>query len=248
MQGRTLHFRHEPFTVSICSNVPGYTEPDHFTSTGDVQTFTDEFVRKLLTIQAKRESILTEKYQLDIEELQSKLQESQKKLGIYEAEDQNTAGDGREEEEEEEDLATTGIKRKRKNKSKGKSKRPFLDMEADISDDDDSEDDEDSNDCDEIVGLINDDEMEGNNDSFYRAIDNERPGTSSAAQPPENVVLSAEERQVKEKRLKKVKTCLSMLMTYIGQLTILGFNSQKYDVPVIRHYLVSSLIKQDGTP
>ena len=37
-------------------------------------------------------------------------------------------------------------------------------------------------------------------------------------------------------------------MTYIGQLTILGFNSQKYDVPLIRHYLAWSLIKQDGTP
>ena len=94
-QGCTLHFRHEPATVSICSNVPGYTQPDHIASTGDGQTFIDEFVRKLLTIQAKREIILTEKYPSYIEELGKKLEENQKKLRIDEKEDQNTEVIGR---------------------------------------------------------------------------------------------------------------------------------------------------------
>ena len=103
----------------------------------------------------------------------------------------------------------SGERRKRKKKRQGRSKRPFLVIEAGISDDD-SEDDEDSDDCDEIEGLINDDDMEErDNASFYRAFDNERPRPSSATQPPENVVLSAEDRQVEEKRLKKVKACLS---------------------------------------
>ena len=54
--------------------------------------------------------------------------------------------------------------------------------------------------------------------------------------------------QVEIKEIFKGKACLSKLVTYIGQLTLLGFNSQKYDVPLIRHYLASSLIKQDSTP
>ena len=220
-QGRTLHFRHEAATVSICSNVPGYTNPDHFASTGDVRTFIDTFVRKLLTIQAKRESILTEKYQSYIEELETKQSEICHKLGIEEEQQEEEEQEKGQEEEEEEDTRTeseiqrdnevckelleelvcnssssgdeanekkevivvSGEKRKRKNKRQGRSKPPFLVMEADISDDD-SEDDEDSDDCDEIEGLINDDDMEGDNVSFYRAFDNERPGLSSVTQPP----------------------------------------------------------------
>ena len=255
-----------------------------FASTGNIQTFIDTFIRKLLTIQAKREDILTETYQSYIAELETKLSEICQKLGIEEEEEEQEEEqeEGPEEEEEvdtrteseiqrdneickelledlacsssrsedeanvEEVIVASGERRKRKNKRQGRSKQPFLVMEADISNDD-SEDDEDSDDCDEIEGLINDDDMdEGDDASFYRAFDNERPGPSSATQPPETVVLSAEDRQ-EEKRLKNVKACLSKL-TYIGQLTILGFNSQKYDVPLIRHYLVLSLIKQDSTP
>ena len=37
-------------------------------------------------------------------------------------------------------------------------------------------------------------------------------------------------------------------MTYISQTTVLGFNSQKYDVPLIRKYLPASLIKAGCVP
>ena len=61
-------------------------------------------------------------------------------------------------------------------------------------------------------------------------------------------LMTEEEREVEGKRLKKIKSTLANLRTYIGQLTVLGFNSQKYDVPLIRQYLPSSLMKQDGAP
>ena len=54
LQGRTLHFKHVPATVSICSNVPGHTDPVHVRSHGEPQQLVDEFVQKLLRIQAVR--------------------------------------------------------------------------------------------------------------------------------------------------------------------------------------------------
>ena len=48
--------------------------------------------------------------------------------------------------------------------------------------------------------------------------------------------------------LKKSEICLKSFYRYIEQHTILGFNSQKYDLPVIIPYLQSSLIKLDHKP
>ena len=55
LQGRTLHFKHVPATVSICSNVPGHTNPVHIRSHGEPQQLVDEFVQELMRIQAARE-------------------------------------------------------------------------------------------------------------------------------------------------------------------------------------------------
>ena len=51
-----------------------------------------------------------------------------------------------------------------------------------------------------------------------------------------------------EKRLKKYKSLLSSLLSYCDQLVIIGFNSQKYDLPLIKSYLVSSLRRFDTLP
>ena len=44
LQGRTLHFKHVPATVSICSNVPGHTQPLHLRSYDNSQQLVDDFV------------------------------------------------------------------------------------------------------------------------------------------------------------------------------------------------------------
>ena len=55
-----------------------------------------------------------------------------------------------------------------------------------------------------------------------------------------NIKLNAEK--------KKYKTLYNSLMKYCNQLIIIGFNSQKYDIPLIRKYLPSSLKRLDTTP
>ena len=157
-----------------------------------------------------------------------------------------------EEEEEEEENVQTGQKRKRKRKYNWVSKRSFLDNEAEVSGSDDSDDNEEEDESDD-QGLIIDDssDVEENNASYYRALDNaimvdsSQPDPSTAPQPspPSSSVLTDEEYEVETKRLKKIKAFLSKLTTYIGQIMILGFNSQKYDIPLIRPYLPSSIIK-----
>ena len=47
---------------------------------------------------------------------------------------------------------------------------------------------------------------------------------------------------------KKVKAFESKLKSYIVQISVVGFNSQKYDIPLIRPYLPSSIAEHDCTP
>ena len=51
-----------------------------------------------------------------------------------------------------------------------------------------------------------------------------------------------------EKLLKKYKRLLRKFFKYCDQLIVIGFNSQGYDIPLIRKYLPSSLAKLDKLP
>lgn len=50
------------------------------------------------------------------------------------------------------------------------------------------------------------------------------------------------------KRHNKLKSLHASLLKYCDQLPILGFNSQKYDIPLIRRFLPSSLARLDTIP
>ena len=60
LQGRTMHSKHVPATVSICANILTYTDPIHLRSHGCTQQLVDDFVQELLKIQATREWLMTE--------------------------------------------------------------------------------------------------------------------------------------------------------------------------------------------
>ena len=125
-----------------------------------------------------------------------------------------------------------------------------------LSDDDDDEDS--MNDDIDIEGLIdNNEEVQENDPSFYRAVDIQQNNLLPVATPPHiesatpTSVNSQEiERQqaAQLKRYKKDKAILNKLMTHTKQCVVLGFNSQKYDIPLIQNYLASSLIRLDSIP
>ena len=91
--------------------------------------------------------------------------------------------------------------------------------------------------------------------TYYRAFDNltgsdheTRETSHQAAATPNEHQLSPSEIRVMERLLIKTEKCFKNLNRYIEQHTVLGFNSQKYDLPLIRPYLPSSLIKLGHTP
>ena len=99
--------------------------------------------------------------------------------------------------------------------------------------------------------MINDDGDEEENDiHFYHLFDRHHRNTEEEGEPSplieSNVEMSPEEQTRTEKWLKKFERALKRLNKYINQHTVLGFNSQKYDVPLIRPYLPSSLMKKEG--
>ena len=229
LQARTLHFNHVPATVSMCSNVPGHTDPVHICSHGEPQQLVDKFVQELLRIQAVRGRLMSNRYQPIIDALNLKQLESKKKLDEEDREEEGQRQGG-EEEEDEEEVQMVGTKRKRKVSRKKQNqvsrKRTFLDDEAQLSGEDDDDDDSDSDGSD-VEGLIDDSsDVEENNTSFYRAVDNNvsdsQPGSSTAVQTPPlstATLLTFEQEEVERKRLKKIKAFLSKLLTYIDQIS-----------------------------
>ena len=171
--------------------------------------------------------------------------------------------EGSGEEEEENQVQIVGTKRKRrvsrKEKRQVSRKRTFLDDEAQLSGEEEEDDDDSDSDGSIIEGLFDgSSDVEENNASFYRAVDNNvsdsQSGPSTVLQasppppPPTATVLTHEQEDVQRKGLKKIKAFPSKLLTCIDQITILGFNSQKYDIPLIRTYLPSSIIKHECIP
>ena len=246
LQGRTLHFKHVPATVSICSNIPGHTQPLHLRSYDNLQQLVDDFVIELLKIQATRARLMTAKHQPLIDALNERRMEVERRLGEEKAVVDESGSEGEEREEDEgdkEEVRSIGVKRKRKMSKKQVSKRSFLDDEAELTGSDEGDEEYDDDDGSDLESMIDDSsDVEENNASFYRDVDRNRSddnsqqaGPSTAPQQPTS--LTPEQEQVERQRLKKIKAFLSKLNTYIEQFTILGFNSQKYDIPLIRSYL-----------
>ena len=99
-QGRTFHFEHIPATVSICSSVPGHTEPHHIQSDGEPQDLVDRFVMKLHEVQESREQLLTAKYQPYLDKLLHKMADIMWMLGIDDSKDNGNTNKEEKEEEE----------------------------------------------------------------------------------------------------------------------------------------------------
>ena len=66
--------------------------------------------------------------------------------------------------------------------------------------------------------------------------------TAAAAKRDDNASSSS------AKLLNKLKQMRLKLEMYCDRLIVLGFNSQKYDIPLIENYLPSSLARLDAMP
>ena len=82
--GRQLHYEHVAATVSICSNIPGHSEPIHLVSDGDPQKLCDRFIEALLEQQKAKEELMLRKYKPHIDMLEKSIKDDENELGISE--------------------------------------------------------------------------------------------------------------------------------------------------------------------
>ena len=263
--GRKICYNHEPVSFSICSSVPGCHEPVHVASSGNPQELCDKFVEILLSQSKIASKCLREKYADAFKFLEAE-------IATLTAKKERASGAKPAQTEATNDAAATndvaasaGEKRKGASKSKKKSKKrcksSFIDEECEASSDEEGDEDDAEGDSD-IEGLIDDSEEVDDDPSLHRALDNEMDSAiDESITESEDIELSSDDdaggeeegeesglTKIEEKRLKRLKSALSSLAKYCDALIVLGFNGQKYDIPLIKKYLPISLDKLDALP
>ena len=99
---------------------------------------------------------------------------------------------------------------------------------------DDEKEEEIESETEEDRAFLDDEELEEEGPSFYRAFSMERPDQH------ERDSVNAKEK--KESPLKKLK---DRLEEYLKELPVIGFNSGKYDLNVVKEVLFPVLVKEE---
>ena len=107
-------------------------------------------------------------------------------------------------------------------------------------DSDDENEEEDDEETKEDRVFIDDDDLGEENDlSFYRRVDFQLPEQRSVALPAAPV-------QTTNRLLKKRKRLLTDLHRHLAELVVVGFNSGKYDLNVLKDILIPHLVHRSG--
>ena len=79
VHGRKMHYVHVPATFSVCSNIPGHTEPKHQASDGSPQKLVDTMVEIQLQHQKTASLIMQQKFHWVFDKLEEMLQSFEEK-------------------------------------------------------------------------------------------------------------------------------------------------------------------------
>ena len=132
----------------------------------------------------------------------------------------------------------------------------FLNDKADVAHDNDNTDEEDDEDEEsDLEGFLDDNDCSESNEEdeivTHQQLDNIHRNTEKIYSPsPPNKKRNKTEnaKEHLEKTLKRYKQLLSKLIMYCDQLVVFGFNSQRYDIPLIKDFLPGSMTKLDSLP
>ena len=234
----TWQSAHVPLSVSVCSNVPEYQEPKCFVSNGDPKEFIEEFIQYLVSISTKSSSLLQQQFAEVFEALNNAAvfnrgethedQLAQMLVNMQEGNEESGSGENESEQETGEDS---------EDESRG----------IDLMSSDDEDDEEEIESENEEDRAFLDDEVSGNDPSFYRRL---------------NVQLDTERRQERRQRREEIADCEDVLFgevrtsdnkvlnelaqklnAYLSELPVLGFNSGKYDLNAVKEFLFPYLIE-----
>ena len=74
LHGRDTHYIHIPISVSLCTNIPGYTEPVHIQSNGSPQILVEKMISLQLKHQERASSEMRKKFYWVFEKLNEKIE------------------------------------------------------------------------------------------------------------------------------------------------------------------------------
>ena len=213
--------------------MPEYQEPKCFVSSGDPKEFITEFIQYLVSISTKSSSLLREQYAPVFEVLNNAAVFSRGETNEDEqAQMLGDMQDGNEESGSEQETGEDSV-----DESRG----------IDLMASEDEEDEEEIESENEEDRAFLDDEVSGNDPSFYRRL---------------NVQLDTERRQEQRQRRDEIADCEEILFgeaqtsdskvlnelaqklnAYLSELPVLGFNSGKYDLNAVKEFLFPYLIE-----
>ncbi|KAK3741920.1 hypothetical protein QZH41_001681 [Actinostola sp. cb2023] len=213
---------HVPLSFSICSNVPGYQEPKCSITNGDSHELLKEFNNYLLKISE-------ESYRLLLNDFET----------IFTAIDEQI-GDPMETDGEDniQELAEllVNLQEGRESDERG--------VNVLESDDEDEEEIESENEEDRI--FLDDDSVTTETEpDFYRALDQEMEmldGGEIEREAAQGEVNKEQEKKKKPHPLVKLKMELE---AHLKELPVLGFNNGRYDLNVVKEFLLPYMVKYE---
>ena len=201
--------KHVPISVSVCSNVPNYSQPKCFVSNGNSTLLVKNMVDYLVDISKESYRLMKQEFDFLFQSIDEKLGETsttlyEEKHRVYEISD-----------EEGEDI-----------------------METDSEEELESETEEDRE------FLDDDEEVEEQGPSFYRALDRERERHSD--DDDDSVQREDSTQEHMKKKVNPLKKMREKLEDYLKELPVVGFNSGKYDLNAVKEFLFPVLLQNEN--
>lgn len=211
---------HQLLSISVASNVPGYEEPQCFV----VEEKGRQAALQTVTAFVEHlERIAEQAGKLEQQRFAPLLNRFEETWGVSYQPPSSAASVSEQEEQEEEIRESTVF---------------------DEASDDESEEEDDDEETEEDRAFIDDDDdedaLEEEDDlSFYRRVDLQFPERRSGALP-------AAPAQATNRLLKKRERLLTNLRRHLAELVVVGFNSGKYDLNVLKDILIPYLVHRSG--
>ena len=198
--------KHIPLSVSVCSNVPSYSQPKCFVSNGNSTQLVSDMVHFLIQISKESYRLMKDEFHSIFEAIDNK---SGKEKESSRTQSETSFGENNEEDEGEDLMDTDGEED---------------DMESETEED---------------RAFIDDERVEEEGPSFFRALEQERAEQSDVNQPRVNTP------EPEKKTVKPLKKLRDRLENYLKELPVLGFNSGKYDLNAVKEFLFPVLVKSE---
>ena len=223
---KKLEFKaqHSLLSVSVASNVPGYEEAKCFVVKGEGRIHEKETVTEFIQ---HLEDIAQEAADLELarfSDLMATVEETLCPGGIAPYEEEQRA----------------------QHRASQVSTSQEIGECTGFDDDDDDDTDWESEEEETDLEFIDDEELEESTDpSFYRRLNHELD-EKEEEQIERQSNSSPRPEHAPNRQLKKAKQLVSGLRQHIGELVVVGFNSGKYDLNVLKDVLIPHLVNNQG--